>query len=334
MATIFDLFEVTGFTEHTTYSSAAGNLLGVVDNVDSADLNDGEFDEGDDVLIGGVSYTITEIEEPSSSGRFTLGDGSDRSFDPRSESNLDVVFLTVSSGSEVRYFIVPNDRYGDMNVQSIRTGGIEPVAGSDAALVSTTDDNANVVCFAANTMIETAKGDVFIEHLEIGDPVWTRDNGYQKIRHIISRKFDFSSASQKLKPIVFEVGSLGCGRPSQRLSVSPQHRMLVKTEAGTDVLVPAKSLTARKGVRVARGKRTVIYYHLVLSRHEILRANGTLAESLFPGRMALETVPKICHVELRKIFGRELLNEFDASKVAAAPILSVQEATKGALMFR
>lgn len=334
MATIFDLFEVSSISENTTYSTAAGNLLGVVDNVDSADLNDGEFDQGDTVLIGGVTYTIDLIQEPSNSGRFTLGDGTDRSFNPQSESNLDVVFLTVSNGGDVRYFIIPNDSYGDVNVEEIRTGSVNDVAGNDAALVSTTDDDINVVCFVTHTIIQTPTGGVPVERLKIGDPVWTRDHGFQKIRYIISSNLDFSIASRELKPIVFERDSLGPRRPSQRLFVSPQHRMLVTTEAGNTVLVPAKALTKRKGVRVARGKRKVTYFHLVFSRHEIIRANGTLTESLFPGHMTLQTVPRKCRAEIEDIFGRALLDEFDPSEIAAAPVLSVQEAKRNALTFR
>lgn len=333
MATIFDLFEVTSISADTTYSTAAGNLLGVVDNVDSSDLNDGEFDIGDSILIGGVSYTIDQIKEPFSSGRFTLGDGTNLSFNPQSESNLDAIFLTVSNGGDVRHFIIPNDSYGDMNVEEIRTGSLNDVAGSDAALVSTTDNQVNAVCFAANAIIQTAAGGVPVEHLKIGDPIWTLDNGFQKIQYIISMKLDFSIASEKLKPIVFEPDSLGPGRPSQQLSVSPQHRILVTTETGNTVLVPAKALTARKGVRVARGKRTVTYFHLVFSRHEIVRASGTLTESLFPGRMTLQMVPKKCRVEIQEIFGRELLDEFDASEIAARPILRVQDAKRNALTF-
>lgn len=334
MATIFDLFEVTSISADTTYSTAVGNLLGVVDNVVSSDLNDGEFDVGDSILIGGVSYTIDRIQEPFSSGRFTLSDGTDRSFNPGSESNLDVIFLTVSNGGDVRHFIIPNDSYGDMNVDEIRTGSLNDVAGSDAALVSTTDNEVKAVCFAANTIIQTARGGVPVEHLEIGDSIWTLNNGFQNIQYIISKKLDFSIASEKLKPIVFEPDSLGPGRPSRQLSVSPQHRMLVTTEAGNTVLVPAKALTARRGVRVARDKRTVTYFHLVFSRHEIIHANGTLTESLFPGRMTLQMVPKKCRIEIQKIFARELLNEFDASEIAAATILRVQDAKRDALTFR
>jgi hypothetical protein len=334
MATIFDLFEVSSISEHTTYSKADGNLLGVVDNVDSADLSDGEFDEGDTVQIDGLTYTIDHIQEPSSSGRFSLEDGTDRSFNPQSESNLDVVFLTVSNGDDVRHFIVPNDSYGDMNVQSIRTGEIEDVGGNDAALVSTTDNNVNAVCFVANTMIQTPRGSVPVEDLEIGDLVWTRDHSCQKVRYIISSNLDFNIASEKLKPIIFEQDSLGPGRPSQRLLVSPQHRMLVTTESGATVLVPAKALTERKGVRVARGRRKVTYFHLVFSRHEIIFANDTPTESMFAGRMALQAVPRKCRAEIEDIFGRAILDEFDRSDSAAAPILCVQEAKRNALTFR
>ncbi|MBD3763124.1 Hint domain-containing protein [Rhizorhabdus sp.] len=335
MATIYDLLEVTDISENTTYSTAAGNLLGVVGSVSSADLNDGEFDEGDILLIGGVPYTIDRIQEPLNSGRFTLGDGSERSFNPQSEHSLDVVFLTVSNGGDIRYFVIPKDSYGDMNVQQIRTGALEDVAGHDAALVSTIDNNINVVCFAARTMILTPSGPRAVEHLRIGDPVWTRDHGAQTIRHIISSALDFSTAPEELKPVVFERGSLGQGLPSRRLMVSPQHRMLVTTAAGSPVLVPAKALTGRRGVRIAKGKRRVDYYHLVFSRHEIIRANDTLTESLFPGRMTLRAVPAPCRQEIQGIFGRDLLAAAGApEEIAAAPILRVQDAKVTALRLR
>lgn len=158
MATIYDLIEVTNISPDTTYSLANGNLLGVVDGMTSPQLDDGEFDIGDIVTIGGVNYTIDRIQEPLNSGRFTEGDGTDNSFNPGSETNLDAVFLTISNGTETRYFIIPNDRYGDMNVEQIRTGSLEDVGGKDSAIISTTDNNVNVVCFVDGTMIETERG--------------------------------------------------------------------------------------------------------------------------------------------------------------------------------
>ena len=326
MATFHDLFEVTGIFQHTTYSTSAGNLLGIVDNVSSSALNDGEFDEGDDILIGGTYYNIDRIQEPSSSGRFTLGDGSDVSFDPGSESNLDVVFLTVSNGGDVRHFIVPNDSYGDMNVQSIRTGEIKDVAGSDAAVISTTNNDVNIVCFASGSLIETPGGEVPIEELHVGSPVTTRGNGIQKIRTILVRELDFGRDPERLKPILLDRNSLGPGRPRLPLCVSPQHRILVEDVEGKSVLVAAKALTDRKGIRQMRGKRRVAYFHLVFGRHEIIRANGVWTESFYPGPMAMRALPPEGRKEVRDIFCAGLAKDSVGREPLAAPTLRVRQA--------
>lgn len=328
MATIYDLFEVTGISPHTTYSTGNGNLLGVVDGMTSSELNDGEFDVGDIVQIGGVSYTIDEIKEPDSSGRFTEGDGTTHSFDPRSESNLDVVFLTVSNGGDIRHFIIPNDRYGDMNVEEIRTGDIGNVGGSDAAIISTTDDNITVVCFAAGTRIATPTGEVAVDLLRVGDPVNTRDHGPQKLRAVLVRDVDFATAPARLKPIAFEPGSLGAGRPVRRLCVSPHHRMLVTAPGGAAFLVPAKALTDRPGVRVMQGKRRVTYFHLVFDRHEVIWSEGTPTESFYPGPVALAALPPGSRHLIHTIFP-----DRPASRHPAAPILTVQTTRRRALSF-
>ncbi|MDF1873395.1 MAG: Hint domain-containing protein [Vannielia sp.] len=210
MAVIFDLIEVGDISENTTYSEANGNLLGVVDNVSSVDLNDGEFDRWDDIVIDGLSYNIDQIQEPSTTGSFTLGDGTTQDFDPKIlEGNLDVVFLTVSNGPDVRHFIIPNDSYGDMDVQSIQTGYINNVGFSDAGVISTTNNDMNVVCFVAGSMISTPDGDTAVEELEIGDLVVTRVNGPQPVRAILVREPDFSTAPERLKPIMFKRGRWG-----------------------------------------------------------------------------------------------------------------------------
>ena len=334
MAVIYDLFEVTDISENTTYSTAAGNLLGIVDNVSSSDLNDGQFDVGDDVLIGGVWYNIDQIQEPQSAGSFTLGDGSTVGFDSRIlESNLDVVFLTVSNGGDVRHFIIPNDSYGSGNVQSIQTGQIENVGFNDAGVISTTDNDINIVCFAAGTKIKTPGGDTAVEEIQIGDLALTRHNGPQHVRAILVRAVDFSTAPDRLKPILFEENSLGPGRPNNKLFVSPQHRILVTDPSGSKVLVPAKALLPRRGVRVAHGKRQVTYIHLVFSRHEVIYANGTPTESFFPGSTAMKTIPKSSRAELRDIFGDDIAIGTQDSKMPATAVLRVQQARLQALNF-
>jgi hypothetical protein len=47
---------------------------------------------------------------------------------------------------------------------------------------------------------------------------------------------------------------------------------------------------ARGAVRVAKGRSEVVYHHILLPRHHVLRANGVLTESLYPGPIGLDTL--------------------------------------------
>ncbi len=311
MATIYDLIEVTGIRENTTYSVANGNLLGVVENVTSPELDDGEFDERDDIFIGGVRYRIDLIQEPESSGRFTDGNGVDYPFDPKSESNLDVVFLTVSNGADVRYFIVPNDKYGDINVRSIRTGQIEDVAGNDAAIISTLNNNVNVVCFLRGTLIETENGWwAPVQDLRPGDRVMTADHGLRQIMWIGAKSIAarILARTARLRPIHVSAGALGAQIPHSGLYLSPQHRVLVRSKTaarmfGTqEVLVAIKNLTPLAGIDATDDGRSVEYYHLLLENHEIVFANGAPCESLLLGKEALKSLDHDTRQEIICLF--------------------------------
>lgn len=312
MATIFDLIEVTSISSHTTYSVANGNLLGVVEAAVSKEFDDGEFDEGDVFTLDGQSYQIDEIEEPASSGRFTTGNGTNISFDPQSESSLDVIFLTVSNGSETRYFVIPSDGYGDLNITQIRTGDLTPVGGSDAALVSTTDNEVNIVCFCAGTMIGLGDGsEIAVEKLEAGDRVATVDRGVQTIRWAGQRALSVPTMLRypRLRPVVIPAGALGPGVPERDLHVSPQHRILLRSRIARrmfdadEVLVAAKHLVGVNGIRTDHATWKVTYVHLLLDRHEILLANGAPCESLFLGPQSERSLGKEAMDEIEQIFG-------------------------------
>lgn len=311
MATIFDLIEITDIREHTTYSQANGNLLGVLDGASGWDLYDGEFDEGDVFTLDGQTYRIDLIQEPASSGRFTTADGTDISFNPQSESNLDAIFLTVSNGVETRHFIIPNDSYGDLNIEEIRTGEIKDVAGNDAALVSTQDDDVNVVCFCAGTMIRRADGsDIAVENLEVGDRVETLDNGAQVVRWLGQKSLSVPALLRhpNLRPIRIPAGSLSPGVPKADLFVSPQHRILVRSRIarrmfGVDeVLVAAKKLVGVNGITVDHLAWQTTYLHVLLDGHNILLANGAPCESLFLGPQARQSLGSEAIEEISLVF--------------------------------
>lgn len=319
----------------TTYSVAAGNLLGVVDSVSGASLDDGEFDVGDMIAIGGTSWRIDQIRKPTSSGTFQLADGTTRTFSSGLESNLDVVFLTVSAGGVVRHFIIPNDRFGDMDLLSITTGSIGNASGSDAGVISTVNNRVDIVCFTFGTRIETAGGvRARVETLVAGDRVRTADHGDSTIRWIGSQRVAARDllADVRLCPIRIEAGALGAGYPAETICLSPQHRVLVGSRIASrmfavpEVLVAAKHLVGLDGVSVAVEGQDVTYFHFLLDRHEIVFANGLACESLLAGSEALRSLAPEAREEILGILPG--LGTGETGMVPCRPIVGGRQARR------
>lgn len=157
---------------------------------------------------------------------------------------------------------------------------------------------AGVICFTPGTRIDTPDGPRLIEELREGDKVSTQDNGAQEVQWVGSRRMSGARlfAMPRLRPVRFATGALGIQRPDQELLVSPEHRMLITGRAARElfnaeeVLVAAKDLINGSTVTVDLSVREVTYVHLLLPRHEILRANGIETESFHPANTALSTL--------------------------------------------
>jgi hypothetical protein len=149
-----------------------------------------------------------------------------------------------------------------------------------------------VPCFAAGTRIDTPSGPRRVEDLRPGDAVITLDDGPQPIRFVLFHTIRFDSArAEPHRPVEIRPGALGPGRPHTRLRVSPHHRMLVAHPEMGEILVPAKALLGRWGVRVVRGVAQVSYVHLVFDRHQIVLAEGCPSESFLARGMGLRAAP-------------------------------------------
>ena len=153
-----------------------------------------------------------------------------------------------------------------------------------------TYDNTGVVCFGKGTAIRTPRGDVLVEDLRVGDLVTTMDNGPQKIRWINTRSYDAEQMQKgsHLHPVLIKRGTFGAERD---LLVSQQHGVLVGQSG--DSFARAKHLAdAAKGVRIAKGKKTVTYVHLMFDDHQVIFAENVPSESFYPGPMALTQMSK------------------------------------------
>ncbi|CUH65669.1 hypothetical protein TG4357_01990 [Thalassovita gelatinovora] len=158
--------------------------------------------------------------------------------------------------------------------------------GSDYPTVPYSD---LAVCFASGTQILTARGYVPVQHLVEGDMVETLDDGPQPLAWIGTQD---RRGIMALAPVRVGKGILGNSRP---LLLSQQHRVLIRPGQGIilsqreETLVPIKSMVGQRGVTLAPCA-WIKYYHLLFDKHQVLWANGALAESLLPGPMAIRAL--------------------------------------------
>ncbi|AKS45912.1 peroxidase [Octadecabacter temperatus] len=159
----------------------------------------------------------------------------------------------------------------------------------------------SITCFTSGTMVISERGKVAIETLQVGDRVWTLDNGLQPIAWIGQATVP---AKGDLAPILIRQGAMGNARD---LLVSPQHRMMldgwrVEMHCGADeVLAPAKALINDGSIRRVEGG-TVTYVHIAFDTHEIVMAEGIPSESFFPGAEALNALDQAARDEILALF--------------------------------
>ncbi|MCJ8139543.1 Hint domain-containing protein [Falsirhodobacter halotolerans] len=166
------------------------------------------------------------------------------------------------------------------------------------------------VCFVRGTMIMTEQGEVPIEDLKAGDMVLTMDHGFQPIRWIGSTRLSALDLIQRpnLRPIRIQKGAFGPNLPEADLSVSPQHRVLIRSKvadrifATREVLVAAKQLLQLPGINVESQIIEVEYFHMMFSQHEVVYANGLLSESLYLGPVSMQALEPAAREEISALF--------------------------------
>ena len=151
------------------------------------------------------------------------------------------------------------------------------------------------VCFVRGTLILTDRGEVAVQDIRPGDRVITLDAGPQPV---VWTGMTRRRAAGSVAPVRIAAGALGNARD---LWVSPQHRMLVRGPDGAEGFRPAIHLVDGRTIRQVAGG-TVTYFHLMCARHQVILAEGTPAESFFPGPEAWKSLPPAARAELLGLF--------------------------------
>ena len=172
------------------------------------------------------------------------------------------------------------------NVLTVIEGGTSYNLQFDASVsgktfVASADASGNgtditIACYCAGTAIATARGDVAVEDLKIGDLLLTASGKLRPLKWIGTRAYSarFARNNAELLPIRFKAGSVAPGVPARDLLVSPKHAMFLD-----GVLIPAEHLVNGATIVKEAPGEDIHYFHLELETHDVLIAEGAFSES-------------------------------------------------------
>jgi hypothetical protein len=133
-----------------------------------------------------------------------------------------------------------------------------------------------LACYCRGTLILTPTGEVPVETLATGDKVVTASGEAKPVKWIGRRSYTgwLAGGNPKAMPVHFKPGSLADGVPRRDLWVSPEHAVYID-----GALVPAALLV--NGVSIVKTGTVdeVHYFHVELDEHDLIVAEGALAES-------------------------------------------------------
>jgi len=133
-----------------------------------------------------------------------------------------------------------------------------------------------VTCFAEGSRIDTARGEVAVEALRIGDLAKVLLGGNLAPVIWIGRRQVWCRQHprpEQVWPVRVKAGAFGSGAPRRDLWLSPNHAVFIN-----GMLIPVKYLI--NGTTIAQVPRhSIVYYHVELPRHDVIWAEGLPTES-------------------------------------------------------
>lgn len=295
---------------------------------------------GSTVEIDGVTYTLTAVHEFW--GTYTK-------IDPETGETFtqqgQTVALTLEDGDgNVISFLSPSDTFnvddpwipGEiLSIEVFSTpvdeGQVNVTPGTEESKLSG-DDDVEIPCFVAGTLIDTADGRKPVEALRAGDLVLTRDHGYMPLLWTGQRNLTVAdmAAHPDYASVMLRAGSLGLNLPERYTRVSPAHRVLIcgpRAEllfGEKEVLVPAHLLAGQPGIE--RDESPVSYVHIMFASHQIVLGDGMWSESFQPADHSLDGLGKAQRDEILALFPELAGKSGQAAYAAARMTLKAHEA--------
>ncbi len=189
------------------------------------------------------------------------------------------------------------------------TGLVRLRRGDEAMTLRIDNIEKAVICFTPGTQIATSKGMIRVEDLRGDEKVITHDNAYQRLRWVGRQDLRREELAllPYLQPVLIRKDAIDTGVPNRDILVSPNHRILIRSNNAAsvfghkEVLVAAKDLTCIRGVdRIETHE--VSYIHLLFERHELIMSDVLWTESLQLGPRAISGLDRQGQEQVRALF--------------------------------
>lgn len=188
------------------------------------------------------------------------------------------------------------------------------------------------VCFAADTMISTPRGDVPAIDLRPGDEV---EDIHGKAHHILwasQRRVTLENCGPRaratLAPVVLPTTLFDDAPSGGPLRVSRNHLVLIRHPildyyyGLSEALVPAGAFVGL-ATKADLTSRSITYVHFMCEKHAVIRANGIAAETFYPGPQAMAALTPAQRRDWHQSVPRHIKKK---PMKPAAPILTMHEA--------
>ncbi len=138
-----------------------------------------------------------------------------------------------------------------------------------------TNTTIEVLCFLRGTGILTPIGEIPVEDLKIGDPVFTLRRGVQPIRWIGTGKLMVPAGHRSpATPVIVRRGAIAENVPHRDLYLTKGHALHIQ-----GAFIPAEFLVNHRSIVWDDATREVEFYHIELPSHEVMVADGAPTES-------------------------------------------------------
>lgn len=251
------------------------------------------FTPADSIVVEKSGYPHVRWIQNGSSNTYTLAayDGnwtqntiaSSVSFAPK--KNADGTTATDANGNTVYYS--PQD----LSPAATSAGTIDGNHGDsqhkgatyyqNAGLTyNSTAQTATVTCFLAGSLIRTAKGDVAVEDVRVGDRVLTVTTGQDVYQPVIWAGYQTATVRAGVPddeagyPVRVRAGTIADGVPYEDLLITPEHCLFLNGR-----FVPVRMLVNGSSIFYDRSLTQYTYYHVETAQHAVIMANGMLTES-------------------------------------------------------